>query len=96
MAISRSLPAGDVELGASLQYTCASTGGIPTPTITLFIGGASVKRGSAPSLSHTLATDTSMNNAEVKCQAENVHGKVDDVEMLQLYSRIKNACDGLM
>ena len=93
VAISRSLPAGDVELGASLQYTCASTGGIPTPTVTLFVGGTSVKSGLAPTLSHTLATDTAMHNAEVKCQSENVHGRVNDVETLQLYSMVKYICD---
>ena len=84
--MSRSLTSMDVEIGSDISFSCQSSGGIPTPNISLLVGDSLLKTGPGPTLSHTFTAEESMHEAVVRCEAENEHGRVHDNQTLTLYS----------
>ena len=87
VAISRSASAGDVEVGTVVTYTCTSTGGDPVPNIRLFAGTTELTSATGPVLAHNVNAGTNLHNANIKCEAFNDHGTVDDAEILLLYRK---------
>ena len=88
VTLTRSAPLGDLEVGTVVTYTCTSSGGNPLPSLRIFVGSLELNTGSAPELTHPLSTDASMHTQEVKCEAYNDHGTVEDLETLNLFSRV--------
>ena len=80
------MPEGDIELGAAVTYTCSSTGGIPEPTIRLLVGSTEVGSGTGSTYSQSVLTETSMHSELVKCEAFNTYGRIEDTELLTLFS----------
>ena len=87
VTITRSLPSGDVELGATVTFTCSSTGGIPMPTIKLLVASTEMGSGAGPTFSQLVTTEMSMHDQLVKCEAFNAYGNVENTEPLALFSK---------
>ena len=85
VTLERTSSAGELEVGSTVSYTCTSTGGYPTPTLRLLVGGSEVSSATGPSMSKGVITTSGMHNNEVKCEAFNDHGTVEDMETLTLF-----------
>ena len=68
---------GQVNANENVVLTCTSTGGKPSPIITLRRGGTTLKTGSFP-LDHSFTAQMGGDGATLVCDATNLAGTVSD------------------
>ena len=85
VTLERTSSAGELEVGSAVSYTCTSAGGNPTPTLRLLVDGSEVASASGPSMSKDVITNSSMHMKQIKCEAFNDYGTMEDLETLTLY-----------